>query len=243
VLFSFKRELLRRNQIVAIMSLVLVGSLPATDAGGVDRSSDIGDISSLLGHKSRKIKNIYMKMDGYKKSKKAEIKYTVARIYIPPKASFDPKKDVPSAEHGRRNDIRSIIATAERKHGIPEGLLMAIATIESKIRPYAVNISTKTYFCKSKEEAKRIINDAISSGRKNVSIGCLQLLYRAHNASFSGSIDSMLDPEKNIMYGAAYIKKLYKMYGSWEIAIKKYHSSIVDKAEMYYGRVMRIMHA
>jgi hypothetical protein len=241
----FEGKLLRKGTIVTFSLLALGGSLPVAgvsgNTGGIYGDGSVIDAVPLIGCKSRKIENIYKRAGGSDRSQMPEIRHAVARSYSSPRNKFSLKKKSSAVKRQDSRSICSVITDAEKKYGIPRGLLMAIATVESKVRPYAVNVNTKAYFCNSKEEAKKIIVEALRNGRKNISIGCLQLLYRAHNAGFSGSIDNMLDPEKNIMYGASYMKKLYKMYGSWELAVKKYHSNIVNKAETYYCRVMKNM--
>ncbi|MDR1488696.1 MAG: transglycosylase SLT domain-containing protein [Holosporales bacterium] len=138
-------------------------------------------------------------------------------------------------------NLSEIITRAEQRYEIPKGLLHAIAMVESKMKPYAVNRSKKTYHFSTKKEAKEFIEKSIKNGQRNISIGCLQLLYNAHKRNFGNSIDNMLDPEKNVNYAAKYLKLLYSKTGSWEKAVKRYHSCISSRASKYYKNVMKIL--
>ena len=135
-------------------------------------------------------------------------------------------------------NLKEIIANVESEYGIPDGLLAAIAKVESKTKPYAVNARKKSHYFTTKDDAADFIETKLKKGYKNISIGCCQLLYAAHKRNFNNSPKNMLDPEKNIRYAAKFLKKLYTSHGSWEIAVKRYHSVIGLKADRYYKRVL-----
>lgn len=124
----------------------------------------------------------------------------------------------------------------EKSKGIEAGLLEAIATIESKLNPYVVNVQGRGYqFC-TLQEAAHFVNKKISQGIQNISVGPMQLHVPSHRRNFS-SIEAMIDPYKNITYAARLFKKLKKQYGSCEKAVRYYHSANPDASRRYKDRV------
>ena len=70
------------------------------------------------------------------------------------------------------------VRTAERAHGIPEGLLVAMALNESGLHAYALNIGGRAYFPSSQEAARRLYWNAI--GNSSVMAGCVQVNAGVH---------------------------------------------------------------
>lgn len=146
-----------------------------------------------------------------------------------------------SAENTVKDDkayIKNIISEKESENGIPNGILSSIAAVESQYKPYAINAKNKSYNFNSKEEAAKFIKTSVNHKCTNISVGCLQIHYKTHHSKFS-SIDSMLAPEDNISYGAKLLKSLYTRHGSWEKAIKFYHTSKAKYNRVYYAKVMK----
>ena len=137
-----------------------------------------------------------------------------------------------------KSQLNVIIEREEDNKGIPKGLLKSMASVESGNNPYAVNSSKKSHHFQSKAQAANFINTAINNGRQNLSVGCLQLHYRTHRKHFS-SVEDMIDPVNNISYAANLLKNLYDKYGSWEKAIKIYHSGKAHHNSTYYKKVMK----
>ncbi len=136
------------------------------------------------------------------------------------------------------SDIRKLIASEEKAKGIPAGILNSIAAVESQHSAYAVNAKRKSHKFKTKAEAVSFIKSTAQSGEKNISVGCLQLHYDTHKKHFA-SVDDMLSPKGNVAYAAMLLRSLYDRYGSWELAIKKYHSSKEQYSNLYYRKVMK----
>ncbi|RYE27588.1 MAG: lytic transglycosylase domain-containing protein [Sphingobacteriaceae bacterium] len=121
-------------------------------------------------------------------------------------------------------DFLELISQAETQYSIPQGLLSAIARIESKMNPHALNIGGKSILVSSKEEANYIVNTHLKNSVTNIDIGIMQLNYRWHSKHFS-SVEEMLDPILNIKYAAQLMSDLYKQHGSWQAAVRHYHSA------------------
>ena len=146
-------------------------------------------------------------------------------------------------------DIQRCIKTIsfyERKYSIPKGILHSISLVETgtfysnpKYRvpwPWTVNVEGRGRHFDTHQEAKAFIRQAIRRGQTNIDVGCMQINLRAHPNAFS-SATSALDPENNIRYGAELLRKKYAQYGSWEKAVKCYHSSNPLKGLRYYYNV------
>lgn len=111
----------------------------------------------------------------------------------------------------------------EEKYTIPKGLLTAIAMVESRKSPWAINAVGQSNIFKTKSHAKLRIMSLKKQGIKNINIGFMQINLAFHEKSFK-SIDVALTPYHNIGYAAQYLKKLYLKHGSWERAVRYYHS-------------------
>lgn len=134
-------------------------------------------------------------------------------------------------------DCAHIIKKHEKMYQIPDQLLCAIAQVESKQHPWAVNARGKSHFFKSKEAAVQHVSILRKKKIKNIGVGCMQINLSAHKFK---SLDAAFDPENNIAYAAKMIRRLYDQYGSWDVAVKYYHTSNPKYNQAYKTRVYRI---
>ena len=121
-------------------------------------------------------------------------------------------------------DLAELIDKTEQDYAIPSGLLKSIASVESGNKPYALNISGKTIFTNSKEEAVKIVRLYQDEGVTNIDLGLAQINLHWHGKHFS-SISEMLEPKHNLEYAAKFLTGLYKKHGSWNKAVRHYHSA------------------
>ena len=103
-------------------------------------------------------------------------------------------------------------------------MLQSIASVESGNKPYALNISGRTIFANSKEEAVEIVRLYQERGVTNIDLGLAQINLYWHGKHFS-SISEMLEPKYNIEYAAKFLSQLYQRHGSWNKAVRYYHSA------------------
>lgn len=134
--------------------------------------------------------------------------------------------------------LDTVLSKLETEFGLPRGLLRAIAKIESNYNIYAINAGGHGHYFKTAEEAASFVNDYLNQGKKNISIGCLQLLYTVHKQAFGNSVINMLDPNRNAGYAAKYLRDLKKRYGNWETAVKRFHSANPRYGEIYLNKVL-----
>jgi hypothetical protein len=135
-----------------------------------------------------------------------------------------------------KNELKALIAEQEKRNNIPSGLLLAIATVESGSKPYALNIQGKSVIGRNKREAVDLIYEALAEGITNIDVGVMQLNVRWHRENF-GSIEEMLEPKKNIEYAASFLLTLYKKYGNWHRAVRFYHSSRAEYYRKYSRKI------
>ena len=137
---------------------------------------------------------------------------------------------------------------AEKKYGLPENILLSISRVESGYQkvdgitrawPWTLNAGGDSAYFETKDTALRSLKDRIKKGVTNIDVGCMQLNYRWHNKFFK-SLSDMISPVKNVDYGARFLKKLHQRHGSWEKAVKFYHSSKSKFNVKYYRKVKAV---
>lgn len=140
--------------------------------------------------------------------------------------------DIPVSKEGCLNHICDV----EKQKGIPEGLLQAIAHIESKLNPLIVNAAGRAHFFSTIKAAAEFVREKQKQGYKNISVGPMQLHVPSHRHRFN-SLEDMFDPQQNISYAGSLLKRLEKQYGSSEAAVRYYHSANPVANRRYKDRV------
>ena len=137
---------------------------------------------------------------------------------------------------------------AEKKYGLPENILLSISRVESGFKkvdgitrawPWTLNAGGDSAYFQTKEAALSSLKDRVDKSVTNIDIGCMQLNYRWHKKFFR-SLSDMISPIKNVDYGARFLKKLHQRHGSWEKAVKYYHSSKSKFNVKYYRKVKAV---
>jgi hypothetical protein len=119
---------------------------------------------------------------------------------------------------------------AEITHGVPEGLLTAIALSESGLHAYALNLRGRAYFPNSREEASRMLEAAGGRGMA----GCFQINAGVHAARGE---DWPLDPPKAADWAARYLVRHYKDQGDWGRAVLRWHGASASRGTQIICRV------
>ena len=145
-------------------------------------------------------------------------------------------------------DCKAIARAAEERHGLPDGILQSISTVEaSRIQPdgsyrawpWTLNDNGKGLFFDDPEQVLDYLDTHMTNPDTSIDIGCMQINTKWHGASFE-TLDEMLDPASNIAYAAGFLTDLYYAHGSWNDAIRHYHSSDQRKNDPYLNRVLAI---
>ena len=106
---------------------------------------------------------------------------------------------------------------ASFEYGVSYEVLYAVAKVESSLNPLAVNVSGRSYYPGSKEEALSLIR-----GKKNYDIGLMQInSYWVRK--FSLDPVWLLDPFYNARWGAYILRYCQSKFGNTWKAIDCYH--------------------
>lgn len=135
----------------------------------------------------------------------------------------------------------------EKEYQIKEHLLTTISNVEtgrwneqrqqSMAWPWTINARGKGRFFATKAEAVREVKRLQAMGVKSIDVGCMQINLAYHSKAFA-SVEDALDPQKNVEYGAKFLKKLYKnKKGDWIKAAMAYHSSVPVRAKIYKNKL------
>ena len=132
-----------------------------------------------------------------------------------------------NAAHTHEAVCEKAMARAAREHGVPLGMLYAVGLTETgrgnSLQPYALNIEGRAIYPAGKPDALRQIQSARRNGAKLIDVGCMQINHHFHSENFA-SVSDMLDPAKNVDYGARFIRQLRFREGSWTKAVARYHA-------------------
>jgi hypothetical protein len=136
----------------------------------------------------------------------------------------------------------------ERAHGIPPGLVEAVALAESgrwfadegttRPWPWTVTAGPDSFFFPSKPEALRKVEQLRSEGRSNIDVGCMQINLGYHGHAFA-SVAEALEPAANVAYGAQFLRQLREETRSWARATARYHTRHPERGHAYREKVYR----
>lgn len=137
---------------------------------------------------------------------------------------------------------------AASEANVPPALMKAITTVESGRGsngrltpwPWTLNFQGKGVWLATRDEAQDHIASVVDYGSRNIDIGCFQLNLRWHGQHFASASD-MLEPSTNARYAAAFLRSLYREFGSWDAAAKAFHSRTPEYAEKYGERLEPIL--
>lgn len=133
----------------------------------------------------------------------------------------------------------ALLSSVENMFHIPQHLLMAVAFVESKWNPWAVNAQGRAFYFNTKEKAVRFVQKLQRNNVKNIAVGYMQINLSIHGRRFKSLADAF-DPEKNIAFGAKLIQRHYKKFDSWEAAVRYYHTANKKYNVPYRNRVYKV---
>ena len=129
--------------------------------------------------------------------------------------------------------------SAAEQTTVPYDALLAISVVETGRNlqpwPWTVNLGGEGHWLNSAEEAATLVQTALDLGQTNIDLGCFQLNYRWHASAF-GSLEEMLDPDRNALYAAGYLAEHYARTGDWALSAAAYHSATPEHADRYRAR-------
>jgi soluble lytic murein transglycosylase-like protein len=137
------------------------------------------------------------------------------------------------------------IAAAERGSGLPAGLLLAIARVESGRPkpgggiapwPYALNGGGEGRFPPDRAAAIAEVEAFRARGVRSIDVGCMQVNLQYHPNAFDG-LEAAFDPARNVAYAVRFLRELRGRTGNWAEAIAQYHSGEPGRGLSYHARV------
>lgn len=134
---------------------------------------------------------------------------------------------------------------AERKFQIPNGLLQAVARVETNSAsaddmtawPWTVNIAGEGRWFKTRGAAESYLDKSQKRGVQSIDVGCFQINTKWHGDAFD-SAAAMFDPQGSADYAATFLNALKQEKGDWKSAIEAYHSRTPGKSKPYADKVM-----
>lgn len=145
---------------------------------------------------------------------------------------------------------RRALQRAEADHGLPHGLLLALALVESGTNvagerhpwPWSLNSNGHAWRFASRSEALEGLERLLLAGYASVDLGALQVNLYWHGEDV-GEFAHGLDPERNARISARFLKELQRQFGSWDAAVRHYHSYNPVHQQRYLCRVSRELRA
>lgn len=138
------------------------------------------------------------------------------------------------------------ILDAEKRHGIPENLLLAIGLQEAgrqidgqlTIWPWSVNSRGQSHMFPTRAGAAAFARAERASGQKLVDVGCMQVNLHWHPDAFA-SVEEGFDPAASAEYAASFLMQLQAESGDWMVAAGNYHSRTAQYHRRYLAGVER----
>ncbi|MGM0562572.1 MAG: hypothetical protein ACQETX_16085 [Pseudomonadota bacterium] len=139
---------------------------------------------------------------------------------------------------------RRALKKAEADHGLPDGLLLALAMVESGTNvagqrhpwPWSLNSNGRGWRFASRADALAGLERLLLAGYASVDLGALQVNLYWHGEDV-GEFAHGLDPERNARISARFLTELHRQFGSWEKAVRHYHSYNPVHQQRYLCRV------
>ena len=119
---------------------------------------------------------------------------------------------------------------AEQIHGLPPGLLGAIALSESGMHAYAMNIGGRAVFPESPEAAAALLRAASQS--HNVMAGCMQVNARLHARGETWPLDARLSAD----WAGGMLARWGQEHG-WAEALRRWHGASTSATPRLVCRV------
>jgi hypothetical protein len=145
---------------------------------------------------------------------------------------------------------RRAVQQAEIGSGLPQGLLEAIARVESgrvdpvtgrmHPWPWTIDAEGQGSFFSTKAEAIAFTRQLQARGIQSIDVGCLQVNLMNHPDAFP-SLDEAFDPDANARYAVRFLTQLRQKTGSWDAAAAWYHSASPDLGNPYREKVVAAM--
>ena len=133
---------------------------------------------------------------------------------LPPARAERPEAAVPDSP---RAACLAAARRAEAVHGLPEGLLVAIALAESGLHAHALSIDGQAHYPQHRAAARRLL---LAARGRAVMAGCMQVNAGVHARE---GADWPLDAERSADWAGGMLRRWYIETGSWSEAVRRWH--------------------
>jgi hypothetical protein len=127
----------------------------------------------------------------------------------------------PRADHAGPGSPRAACLAAARRaeqvHGLPEGLLVAVALSESGLHAHALSIRGQAHYPEDRATARHLLLGAAGGGA--VMAGCVQVNAGVH----ARGSDWPLDAVRSADWAGGMLRRWYAETGSWAAALRRWH--------------------
>ncbi|UPY39033.1 transglycosylase [Sediminicoccus sp. KRV36] len=120
---------------------------------------------------------------------------------------------------------------AEQVHGLPTGLLTAIALAESGLHAYALSIGGRAHFPETEEAARALVDGA--APRRSIMAGCVQVNARVHARNSHWP----LNPDASADWAGGMMARWARETGSWSTALRRWHGGSPASTQRLVCRV------
>jgi soluble lytic murein transglycosylase-like protein len=135
------------------------------------------------------------------------------------------------------DDLDKCFDSAAALYSLDKRILVSIASVESKLNPYAMNVKGDSRHYKTADDALIALSSLDKSG--NFDLGIMQInssWFRRYKIDFSMAFN----PCYNVHFGAYVLAgELYAAKGDINLAIGRYHSPKQDRQDKYRIKVVR----
>jgi hypothetical protein len=129
---------------------------------------------------------------------------------------------------------------AEQKLGIPSGMLVAIALVESgqdgAPHPFAMSVQGRPYYARNVNDAARHLRDHRGQLRSNTYVGCMQLSVASHRGEFQ-PLEKIVEPRDNVFYAGQLLVRFHGEEGNWKTALARYNGGSGRRAQAYVCKI------
>ena len=142
---------------------------------------------------------------------------------------------------------RAQAGAVEHAMGLPPGLLLAVGRVESGRSdpqshdvlpwPWSVNDEGADHVFTTAFDAIAYVVAARGRGSRSLDVGCFQVNLQFHPDAFA-TVAEAFDPAANAHYAGQLLSDLHRRAGSWEEAVRLYHSATPWRGEAYRDLVL-----
>ena len=155
-----------------------------------------------------------------------------------------PRAEAPAPPAGL---CRAQADAVEHAMGLPPGLLLAVGRVESGRTdadshdvlpwPWTVNDEGADHVFATAFDAIAYVVAARGRGSRSLDVGCFQVNLQFHPDAFA-TVAEAFDPAANANYAGRLLADLHARSGSWEEAVRLYHSATPWRGEAYRDLVL-----